>query len=431
MRAAAAVALLSPLAALALGVVALAGHVALVLLGAALIVATVGVGWVAVTSRGLARAVAGTLTLLCAAGLLALLVTNWRGLAVFAGLVALLALFGASSAYALGRLRPPPTRHVAAAASPVLIVNERSGGGKAAVFDIAREAERRGIRSVVLAPGDDLHGLAERELSAGADVIGMAGGDGSLALVAGAAARAGAAFVCVPTGTRNHFALDLGLDRDHPVAALDAFADGAERVIDLAEVNGRVFVNNASLGLYANVVQSDAYRDAKLETWAQMLPDLLGRGAGAPDLTFTAPGAGEIDDAPLILVSNNRYELANPAGAGTRPRLDGAELGILATRVHTPADASALAALGMVGQPARFPGLVSWTATEFVVDSKEPVAVGLDGEALVLEPPLRFRTLPAALRVRVPTTAGPSPAARSVALSGRSLRELACVAVGR
>ncbi len=104
----------------------------------------------------------------------------------------------------------------------------------------------------------------------------MAGGDGSQALVATVADRRDIAHVCIPAGTRNHFALDLGLDRDDVVGALDAFTDGAERRIDLAQVNDRVFVNNASLGVYAKVVQSDAYRDAKLETWTGMLPDLLG-----------------------------------------------------------------------------------------------------------------------------------------------------------
>ena len=107
----------------------------------------------------------------------------------------------------------------------------------------------------------------------------MAGGDGSQALVATVAMEHDIALVCIPSGTRNHFALDLGLDRDDVVGALDAFTDGVERRIDLASLNERIFVNNASLGVYAQVVQSDAYRDAKLGTWKQMLPELLGRDA--------------------------------------------------------------------------------------------------------------------------------------------------------
>ena len=78
----------------------------------------------------------------------------------------------------------------------------------------------------------------------------MAGGDGSQATVAAIAAERGVPVACVPAGTRNHFALDLGVNRDDVVGALDALVDGGERVVDLGEVNGRVFVNNVSVGLY-------------------------------------------------------------------------------------------------------------------------------------------------------------------------------------
>src|SRR5581483_4738045 len=98
------------------------------------------------------------------------------------------------------------------------------------------EARRRGIEAVVLEPGDDLRALAV-EAAKRAEVIGMAGGDGSQALVAAEAAKHDAAYVCVPAGTRNHFALDLGVDRDDVVGALDAFTSGLEREIDLARVN--------------------------------------------------------------------------------------------------------------------------------------------------------------------------------------------------
>src|SRR5262249_62136538 len=141
---------------------------------------------------------------------------------------------------------------------------------KAARVELVEHARARGLEVVVLEPGADLRRLAEEACANGADVIGMAGGDGSQALVAEVAMRHDVAFVCVPSGTRNHFALDLGIDRDDMVGALDAFTDAVERRIDLASVNGRVFVNNASLGAYAHIVHSDEYRDAKLATWARM-----------------------------------------------------------------------------------------------------------------------------------------------------------------
>ena len=143
----------------------------------------------------------------------------------------------------------------------VLIVNPRSGGGKAARFDLVAECRARGIDPILFEPGDDLTTLATAAVRAGADALGMAGGDGSQAAVAAVAAEHDLPYVCVPAGTRNHFALDLGIDRNDVVGALDAFSDGHERRIDLGRVNGRAFVNNVAMGVYGAVVQSSAYRD--------------------------------------------------------------------------------------------------------------------------------------------------------------------------
>jgi diacylglycerol kinase family enzyme len=310
-------------------------------------------------------------------------------------------------------------------------MNLKSGGGKATRFHLEDECRARGIEPIVLQPGDDLLQLAEDAIARGADVIGMAGGDGSQALVATVAARHQIPHVVIPAGTRNHFALDLGLDRDDVVGALDAFTDGVERRIDLAEVNGRVFVNNASLGVYAKVVQSDAYRDAKLNTWTEMLPDLLGPDAPPFDIECTLPDGCVLDDAPLLLVSNNPYQLTHLAGAGTRVTIDSGELGVVAARVHSAADVARLVALQLAGQVERYPGLLSWSARELEVRSRGPLEVGLDGEALVLDPPLRFASMPGALRVRLPSGAGLAPAARAVALTRANLSGLLRVAAGR
>src|SRR5262249_4703056 len=267
--------------------------------------------WLALTHRGQRRALGGVLAALATAGLIVVLATHWQGVVVLLVLLVLLAVFGVAARDALGRTArgsvcsaAARSGHVGAAATAVLIINLKSGGGKAERFDLVGEARRRGVEPVILKRGDDLLKLAENAIERGADVLGMAGGDGSQALVATVASRRDVAHVCIPAGTRNHFALDLGLDRDDVVGALDAFTDGVERRIDLARVNERVFVNNASLGVYAKVVQSDAYRDAKLETWTRMLPDLLGPEAEPIDLEFTAPDGSNCDDAPLVLVSN-------------------------------------------------------------------------------------------------------------------------------
>jgi diacylglycerol kinase family enzyme len=437
-RIAAVVALVAPVVMAAVAAVALAGDVPVAALAVGLVLVCSAAIWFALTRRGPLRAAGAALAALSGIGLVVVLVANWQGVVVLVALLLLLAVFGLAARYALGRTGEAVVREAAAvlvrvgaADSAVLIINLKSGGGKAERFDLAAQARRRGVEPVVLQSGDDLLELAESAIARGAQVIGMAGGDGSQALVATVAARRDVAHVCIPAGTRNHFALDLGLDRDDVVGALDAFTDGVERRIDLARVNDRVFVNNASLGVYAKVVQSSAYRDAKLETWTGMLPDLLGPDAAPIDLEFTAPDGGRCDDAPLVLVSNNPYQVTSLAGAGTRERIDTGQLGVLAARVRSAADVSKLVALELVGQVGRFPGLLSWSSQEFEVRSGGPVEVGLDGEALVLDPPLRFASLPGALRVRLPRGVGLPPAARAVALTADNLGALLRVAAGR
>jgi diacylglycerol kinase family enzyme len=323
-------------------------------------------------------------------------------------------------------------RSVGPAVQPVLFVNPKSGGGKVARFDLIGECGRRGIEPVVLERGDDLEALADRAACSGADVIGMAGGDGSQALVAGVASRHAIAHVCVPAGTRNHLALDLGLDRDDVVGALDAYGDGIEATIDIATVNGLTFVNNVSLGVYATVVQSDAYRDAKVATTLDQLPDLLGRRAEPFRLRFATPDGERFDHAHVIQVSNNPYALHAFVGAGLRPGLDGGVLGVATLRIDRAADGPTLLALVKASRVQSFRGFREWTATSFRVDADEPVAAGVDGEAMTLQPPLLFEAHPAALRVRVPRHApGLSPGALAAMPMTRRLGALLRVLAGR
>ena len=160
-----------------------------------------------------------------------------------------------------------------APAHPVVVWNPKSGGGKALAANLDAEARARGIEPIELRPGDDLIDLVRTAVANGADALAAAGGDGTQALVATIAAELDLPFACIPAGTRNHFALDLGVDRDDVVGALDAFVNGGERRVDLAEVNGRVFVNNVSLGLYAEAVQRSGYRDAKIRTVLDTIPE--------------------------------------------------------------------------------------------------------------------------------------------------------------
>ncbi len=354
-------------------------------------------GWLALTGRGLARLFALPAALLGLAAVL--LQLGLGGLLMLSVLFGVLTVFGTAARYAVRHDHPAlqtVTRSAACAPparSGVLIINPKSGGGKAQRFNLVEEARSRNVETVLLAPGDDLRELATRAATGGADVIGMAGGDGSQAIVATVAMQHDVAHVCIPAGTRNHFALDLGLDRDDVIGALDAFTDGVERRIDLARVNDHVFVNNASLGVYARVVQSKCYRDGKLRTWKRMLPEMLGRGAVPIDLQFETPGAKTWCHAALVVVSNNPYQLTRFGGVGTRRRLDSGRLGIMAGRIKGAGSVAKLVTLGSIGQHRRFRGVLEWSLPEFEVRSRECVAVGLDGEALVLTPPLRFESL--------------------------------------
>ena len=321
-------------------------------------------------------------------------------------------------------------RRSTAPTHPTLLMNPRSGGGKAEKFQLAEEARARGIEPIVLQPGDDLLQLARDAIEGGADAIGMAGGDGSQAIVASIAAEHDVPYVCVPAGTRNHLALDLGVDRKDVVGALDAFHDGVERRVDLARAGHRVFVNNVSLGLYAEIVQSEQYRDDKLGTTMRRLPELLGPDAQPFSFRYSGPDGEGRESAHLVLVSNNPYELTRLIGLGTRPNMSSGKLGIVTVTVRTSAELAQLIALEAAGRLHQFRGFLQWEAEQFEIQCDNPVQAGVDGEALTLLPPLRFQSLPGALRARV----SPAHLQRSqVGLfpSGSPVATLARIAIGR
>jgi diacylglycerol kinase family enzyme len=238
---------------------------------------------------------------------------------------------------------------------------------------------------VVLDEAGALDTLVRAAVDGGADALGMAGGDGSLAVVAAAAAEHGLPFVCVPAGTRNHFALDLGVDRNDVLGALDAFTAGVERTIDLAEVGGRVFVNNVSLGIYGEAVRRAAYRDAKVRTLLTTAEAVLGPGGQVPAMRVVDDTGREHAHPAVLLVSNNPYSLDRPP-AGSRPRLDSGRLGVIV--LDSPE--------GGPHPPGR-----AWTVPFLDVTAPAPVHAGIDGEAVELPVPLRFVIRPNALRVRI------------------------------
>jgi diacylglycerol kinase family enzyme len=284
----------------------------------------------------------------------------------------------------------PPARR------PFVVMNPRSGGGKVARFGLQRRAEELGAEVALLdKPGTDVQQLARDALARGADLLGVAGGDGTQALVAQVAAEHDVPFMVISAGTRNHFALDLGLDRDDPARCLDALRDGVEARIDLGDINGRPFVNNASFGAYAEIVENPAYRDDKRGTTMKTLPDLL-RGRRGAHLVGDVDGL-VVDGPQALLVSNDPYQDSDLAGLGRRARLDQGVLGVIAVRVDTARQAVGL----MRGAHQR--GLLRTQGREVVVSSDETtVPVGIDGETVHLSTPVRCTVRPRALRVRLP-----------------------------
>ena len=286
---------------------------------------------------------------------------------------------------------------------PVLICNPWSGGGKVEQFGLVDKARALGVEVILLERGLDLEKLARDAVARGADCLGMAGGDGSQALVASIAVEHGLPFVCISAGTRNHFALDLGLDRDDPSKGLAAFSDGVLRKVDYARVGTRLFVNNVSLGVYAQIVEKDSYRGAKLATTKETLPELLGRTAEPFDLQFSTPEGRQVDSAFLVLVSNNPYILGPKLDVSQRRSLTTGRLGVFAVTARTGRDAAALVARMALGRTETDPNIHQFTAESFQVRSRSGTAnAGVDGESLVLDTPLDFRIHPKGLTALVP-----------------------------
>lgn len=398
-----------------------------------------GAGWWLLTEHGARRVIAaftmavGLVLLLVALGLAIARPEHW-----FTRVAIILLILGITLAlgrYSVARSAPPP--HVASGtqrpqppAHPVLLCNPWSGGGKVESFGLVDLAGELGIEVVLLDRGLDLADLTRDAVARGADCLGMAGGDGSQALVASISVEHDLPFVCIPAGTRNHFALDLGLDRDDPRAAMAAFRDAVERRIDYATVNDRLFVNNVSLGIYATIVQSDEYRDSKVEVTRSMLNKQLGRQAEPFDLQYTTPDGEDIEGAFLIMVSNNPYVLGPTLDVAQRRELDTGSLGVFAISTATGSQAARVVTLSAFGLRNLSPHWYEFDPREFEVRSQFGSAyMGVDGEALEASTPLQFKIHPQGLRMFMPE--GNAVIAEKRRARNARIRDVATVAMGR
>lgn len=364
------------------------------------VIATAALFWF-LTSRGATRWVSLALLILAPLAFLVLLISaNLLWVVLVAAALAVASVLCARGALRVApHTAKAPEQTMAAPRQAFLVMNPRSGGEKVGRFGLKEKAEALGAEVALLeGPGIvDVAALTRDAVARGADLLGVAGGDGTQALVAGIAAEHDLPYLVISAGTRNHFASDLGLDLDDPATCLDALVDGMELRIDLGNIGGRTFVNNASFGAYAEVVQSPEYRDDKRGTVLRMLPDLIGdhRGAGLR----VRSGNLTIDNPQAVLVSNGLYETHDLAGLGRRARLDAGLLGVVTISVS-----SAREALGLLRRT-RQSGLTQNATHEVIIDADtDEIPVGVDGEALMVRVPVVCTIAPGALRVRVPRT---------------------------
>ena len=356
-------------------------------------------GYWFLANRGVLRWLALALVILAPVAILVLY--GWKHLIWVAVLSVALALLAVVTARASLSTGGADTSMPVYPASPpkraFIVMNPRSGDGKVAKFGLKEKARALGAQVAMLEGPEiiDVAALARKAVADGCDLLGVAGGDGTQALVAGIAAEHDLPFLVISAGTRNHFALDLGLNREDPSTCLDALTDGEELRIDLGLIGGRTFVNNASFGAYAEVVESPAYRNDKRGTTLQTMPDLL-KGHRGAHLAARAGGA-TIQGPQALLVSNNPYETGDVAGLGRRARLDTGTLGFIAVTVGSARQAAGLIRRGQ-GR-----GLTFGATTEIIVDADAPeVPVGIDGETVMMPTPVRCAIRPLALRVLVP-----------------------------
>jgi len=296
--------------------------------------------------------------------------------------------------------------------SVVLVMNPRSGGGKVSRFGLVPRAERLGGQVRLTSRDHTAAALARLAVQNGADVLGVAGGDGTVAAVAAVAADTDRPLVVIPAGTRNHFARDLGLDINHPARALTALVDAEPVRVDLGVVGSQVFVNNVSFGFYAEALLEPGYREAKARSFASVAPQYLEGQQWVP-ASLAAPEE-TIERPQVVLVSNNQYHLRTLRSLGRRFSLSSGLLDVVV--IKRPADPPPLPDLfprmrhelrqhGSTGSPSA--GVVTWSAPQVELDELDGevarLPAGIDGEPVMLNLPVRCSIRPGALRVLLPT----------------------------
>jgi diacylglycerol kinase family enzyme len=312
-------------------------------------------------------------------------------------------------AFAVLRRMAHPVRQAQAAKRTTVLLNAAAGLGH---DEFRAEAVRDTLAGLgvdvevaLRRPGERLRELAQRALQARPAVLVAAGGDGTVSTVADVVRGSGTALGILPVGTLNHFARDLGIPLDVGEAA-QVLARGRRIAVDVGEVNGRCFINNASLGIYPNIVRERKRQQQRLGRskrhamlWATLA--VLDRN---PFLELRLQLEDRMHDcrAPFVFVGNNDFTMEG-FDIGTRARLDRGLLDVYTTRRCTPRGMLLLALRALFGRLRQADDFIESKVVSLRVESRRPrLLVATDGEIAELDTPLEFRVLPRALEVLVP-----------------------------
>jgi diacylglycerol kinase family enzyme len=282
----------------------------------------------------------------------------------------------------------------------LVLVNTASG-------TMSRAAERERLRALLpeaefveTADGAELLRTIEGDTS---EVVVAAGGDGTVSAVASRIAGTGRALGVIPGGTWNHFAKDLGVPPELE-GAVRVIRAGRTRLVDIAEVNGRTFINNSSLGLYVEIVRErEKFRHHGVRKWIAFVAALVETLAHWPivRVRIEIEGTAVERRTPFVFVGNNRYRMEG-LRMGSRDRLDEGQLTVLTARHLSRWGLARMAIAGLTGGVHNSRDLDVLGAHDVLVKTKRRVQVALDGEVVRMSSPLHYRIRPGELKVIAP-----------------------------
>lgn len=288
-----------------------------------------------------------------------------------------------------------------------VVINAKAGGkpGEISRQDFTRtiHAVFPGAGMVFIDKGTDISQLVKKAMEEGARLVVAGGGDGTVSAVASVLARTETAMGVLPLGTLNHFARDLGLPVDLE-AAVQVLKTGRIKAVDVGEVNGRVFINNSSLGLYPRIVVFREEQGRGMPKWPVALVGLLESLVCYRLLTIRihAQGRELLRTTPVVFVGNNEYAMEG-LNAGSRAALDSGRLHLIVSHEQTRTGLILFSLLTLLGYRPQGRGFDAMHTDELLVESRHArLRVSTDGEVTVMNAPLHYRILPGALKVVCP-----------------------------